>query len=259
MRKSLNYMLVSLMCFLAFIVGTIHLNSHQGSRIERVLRRVDVQRMWTNVSMWFREPAPRSIVVEVPDIRTDPTAVVLCVASSDEGRTERLVRVLNAAFMPSNVDVHLVVAGGANSTLRAWRHGHAMATRNASSAWVGNRSSCFVVMDDTVDPGPYFVMWFWRMCATRRVDLIAGDEVGSGLAPVYGLWKRFMRRDNQPSQGNLTARMLAYYNASSVCQPPAADDNVLVRAEYQPMAERERLPRLARVWREAFVSEAVDC
>jgi hypothetical protein len=134
-----------------------------------------------------------------------------------------------------------------------------MATRNASSAWVGNRSSCFVVMDDTVDPGPYFVMWFWRMCATRRVDLIAGDEVGSGLAPVYGLWKRFMRRDNQPSHGNLTARMLAFYNASSVCQPPAADDNVLVRAEYQPMAERERLPRLARVWKEAFVSEAVDC
>jgi len=102
------------------------------------------------------------------------------------------------------------------------------------------------------------VMWFWRMCATRRVDLIAGDEVGSGLAPVYGLWKRFMRRDNQPPQGNLTARMLAFYNASA-CQPPASDDNVLVRAEYQPMSEREHLPRLARVWREAFVSEAVDC
>ena len=253
MRKSLNYMLFMLMCFLVFIIGTLHMNSNNGSRIERVLRRVDVRLMWTNASMWLHEPAPRSVVVE------QPSGVVLCVVSSDEGRTERLVRVLGSMFSPFNVSVRLVIAGGNNATLRAWRHGNGMATRNVSSAWVGNRSSCFVVMDDTVDPGPYFVMWFWRMCADRNdgVDLISGDAEGSGLAPVYSLWKRFMRSDHH-HEGNLTARMLAFYN-KSVCYPPALDEGVIVRADYQPMAEREHPPRLARVWREAFVSEAVGC
>jgi len=250
MRKSLNYMLIMAMCFLVFIIGTIHLNSSDGARVERVLRRVDMRLMWTNVSMWVREPAPRAVVEQ------DPSGVVLCVVSSDEGRTERLVRVLGSAFVPFNVSVRLVIAGGSNSTLRAWRHGDGMATRNVSSAWVGHRSSCFVVMDDTIDPGPYFVMWFWQMCVHRRVDLISGDEEGSGLAPVYSLWKRFMRSGHHG--GNFTARMLAFHN-KSLCYAPALDEGVIVRAEYQPMAERERPPRLARVWREAFVSEAMGC
>lgn len=257
MRKYVSCMLAILISTLLYVIGTLYADPNSRSHAKRILKRVDMRLVWTKKTMWFREPAPSTVatVSELANKSDDPYSMLVCVVSSNHERTERLVKVLNSALVPPNVSVRLVVAGD-DTMVHYWQHGVSMVTRNVSSAWIGNRSMCFVIVDDTIDPGPFFIFWFLQMCATRRVDLISGDAVGSGLAPVYSLWKRFLRNDKR--HGNLTARLLAFHN-DTTCQPPSVEDNVIVRAEYQPMAERERPPRLARVWSEVFVEEAVDC
>ena len=138
-----------------------------------------------------------------------------------------------------------------------------MVFRNISAAWIGRHDVCFIVVEDTADLGPYAILWFWRMCSQRKESgMISGDATGTGLAPGYDLWKNFIRKGKMHGNFDVTKRLAEFHrkssNTSYLVYPPVIDDNVLIRAEYQPLTERERLPRLARIWSEDFVTGVVE-
>jgi len=217
----------------------------------------------SNESIWFRPSKPVDANISWNE-HNDSSAVFVCIIATKH--VMRMVRTTNAMFMPQNVSVHLLVVSSSPVVIHPdeWSHGRSMVFRNVSAVWIGRHDACFIVFEDTADPGPYLIIWFWRMFSQRKVSgMISGDAFGTALAPSYDLWKNFFRKEKMHGDHELTKRLAEFYrgstsNTSLLIYPPVIDDNVLIRAEYQPLTEREHLPRLARIWSEDFVTGAIE-
>jgi hypothetical protein len=250
-----GFFLAAVLCCGLWVLSTMRTGHPEGG-VDDMLHRhlIRMRMMYVNKSIWGRKPVDLNITW---NDQNDSSAVFVCIiASKHLGRT---VRVVNSMIMPPNVSVHLLAVSSSPVVIRPdeWKHGRSMVFRNLSAAWVGRREACFIVIEDTADPGPYLVYWFWRMCSLQTGEMISGDEKGTALAPTYNLWKKFIRKEKIYGNHNVTKRLVEFYrnsgNVSALLYPPVVDDSVLLRAEYQPLTEREHLPRLARVWSEDFV------
>ena len=251
-----GFFLAALLCCGVWVLSTVRIGTQE--EVDNMVNRqlIHMRTMYNNESIWFRTPKPVDTNVTWNELN-DSSAIFVCVIATKH--LERAVRVLNAMFMPPNVSVHMLVVSTSPVVIRPddWRHGRSMVFRNISGVWIGRHDTCFIVIEDTADPAPYLIYWFWRMCVLKSGAMISGDEKGTALAPTYDLWKKFIRKEKLHGHKNVTKRLLEFYHSNSnnyaLVYPPIIDNNVLLRAEYQPLTEREHLPRLARVWNEDFV------
>lgn len=194
------------------------------------------------------------------------TAVMVCLVLTSDGNTtlDKSVRLLNHAYMPTGVQLHLAIVSAAPVVVRrdAWSRGNCSLFRNISLVRF-RADLCFVLIPNTADMGPYFLYWMWRSWAARRSErlLIAGDAYGTGVIVHAGTWVRFVRGERVCGHANVARRYFDYFTRNVadaiVLYPPTIDGYALIRAEWQPMTEREREPKLVRVWDERFVREAV--
>jgi hypothetical protein len=229
------------------------------------------------VSRHRTRPSPSGHLSSVPYRRTArelldgelsqlAATVMVCLILTTEGNAtlDQSVRLLNHAYMPAGVRLHLAVVSAVPVVIRkqAWSRGNCTLFRNLSLVRF-RADLCFVLVQNTADMSPYFLYWMWRSWATRRADglLISGDAGGTGAVVHAETWVRFVRSERVCGHADATRRYFHFFARSvanaSVLHPPTIDGYALVRPEWQSMTEREREPRLARVWDERFVLEAV--
>lgn len=174
--------------------------------------------------------------------------VYICLVSTNPD--SHMIHILNSMAAPPEVMLNLLLVitpSTSNSSFPQWTRGRS--TVLSKIAWTAPHNACFIIMDDTSDPGPFMVYWFWRMCKKRDKDtLLSGDIEGTALAPTYELWMRYGGDDYRTQLMKFSPTML---------HPPMLDESVLIRPTYQSLTERERPPVLARIWTEAFVNEAI--
>lgn len=231
MRHDLAYLLAALLCCGAWIISTTH-------------QRTVLKAVQPNQTMF------------------------LCVLITDNAALNRTVRALSSALAPPGVQVDLmVVVSPIAAPLRhQWRHGRWMMVRNVSSAHFES-GACFLLIDDTVDASPFFLHWFWKMWTRHNGQLlIAGDRTGgTGVMPMRWMWRLFLRRYvANLKRGvvwpprNMTGRFVDMFRgAAKLAVPPLIDGYTMMRAERQPLTERERVPKMARMWSEDFVTGAL--
>lgn len=206
----------------------------------------------------------------VADHREKASAIMVCLimtASSSNVSLDRIVRTLDHAYIPTTVALHLAVVSSTPIAIRkdAWHRGNCTVFRNVSLVRF-RQGLCFIVIQDTVDIGPYFVYWMWRVWNSAgnhpRGLLIAGDARGTaGVIPHHELWVRFVRSERALGNKDAMTRYFIFVcrtdaNAS-ILHAPTLDGYVVARAERQSMVNPEREPRLIRVWDERFVTRAV--
>ena len=198
--------------------------------------------------------------------QTAATVMVCLILTADGNATlDQSVRLLNHAYMPAGVQLHLAVVSAAPVVIRkqAWSRGNCTLFRNLSLVRF-RADLCFVLVQNTADMGPYFLYWMWRSWAARRAEeglLLSGDASGTGVVVRAETWVQFVRSERVCGRSDVTRRYLDYFLRSvanaTVLHPPTIDGYALVRPEWQSMTEREREPKLVRVWDERFVLEAV--
>lgn len=201
-----------------------------------------------------------------PISKSDQNAVMVCLilSSYSNASLTRMVRVLNYAYMPTDVSVHLAIVSSTPIAIKkdAWLRGNCVVFRNLSL--VRFRSDlCFILVQDTMDIGPYFLYWMWRAWTLHRASalLIAGDSNGTGLIPRADAWVRFVRSERVCRDANVPHRYLDYFMRTianaTILRPPMIDGYAVIRPDIQPITEREREPKLARVWKERFILDAI--
>jgi hypothetical protein len=234
MRGDLVFLITSALCCCAWIIATYAMQSSSSA-------------------------APAAISLQ---------RIVLCVLITDHEAFNRTLRVLNSAFAPpgTSVDLMVVVSPIEAAHPWGWKHGRWMLLRNISTVRYDD-SQCLVLIDDTMDASPFFLYWFWGMWKRyghHKRLIVAGSREGTGLMPQRWMWRRFVRRYVSAAKkgvvwpaGTMTRRFVDLFADATVAAPPLIDGCAIMRAEHQPMTERERVPRLARIWSEGFVSGAV--
>ena len=193
-------------------------------------------------------------------------AVMVCLVLTVNGNItlDKTVRLLNHAYMPTGVQLHLAIVSAAPVVVRrdAWSRGNCSLFRNISLVRF-RADLCFVLIQNNADIGPYLLYWMWRSWAARRSDglLISGDADGTGVIVHAETWVQFVRSARVCGHANVARRYFDYFTRNvanaAVLHPPRIDGYVLIRLEWQSMTEREHEPKLVRVWDERFVREAV--
>jgi len=201
--------------------------------------------------------------------REKASAIMVCLVMTTGKNIslDRTVRILDHAYIPANVAVHLAVVSSSPVAIRkdAWHRGNCTVFKNISLLRF-RKGLCFIVVQDTVDIGPYFVYWMWRawLGAEERGPsfLVSGDPNGtSGVIPHHAVWVNFVRSERALGNADAMRRYFDYARRTvvdvSLLHPPVIDGYAVARAVRQSMVEPEREPRLIRVWDERFVTQAV--
>jgi hypothetical protein len=244
---------VSVVCAAAVVMLYLHLAFASPSRTKAFVSRENIHVIERRLVEEHHEKA---------------SAVIVCLIMTSHSNVslDRTVRVLNHAYIPSTVAVHLVVVSSTPVAIRkdAWHRGNCTVFRNASLVRFRG-AVCFIVVQDTVDMGPYFIYWMWRAwvgAGDQQRLLVAGDATGtSGVIPHHEVWVRFVRSERALGNADAMRRYFHYFcrtvvNAT-VLHPPIVDGYAVARAVRQSMVEPEREPRLVRVWDERFAAQAV--
>jgi hypothetical protein len=192
------------------------------------------------------------------------TITVCLLLSTSNTSLDRTVRILNHAYLPEGVTMHLSIVSPVPVAIRkdSWQRGNLSVFRNISLIRF-RKDTCFVLIQDTMDLSPYFLYWSWRSWAERHTEplLISGDAQGTGLLPHHKIWVRFVRSERALGNANASGRYFDFFvrNVADaiVLYPPTLDGYGVIRPEWQSMTGPEREPRLARVWDERFVTGAV--
>jgi hypothetical protein len=204
----------------------------------------------------------------VEDHHEKASAVMICLIMTGHSNIslDRTVRILDHAYIPSTVAVHLAVVSFTPIAIRkdAWHRGNCTVFRNVSLVRF-RKALCFIVAQDTVEIGPYFIYWMWRAWISaggRRELLVAGDPTGgAGVIPHHEVWVRFVRSERALGNADAMRRYFRFFcrtvaNAS-VFYPPTVDGYVVARSQRQSAVEPEREPRLTRIWDERFLTQAI--
>ena len=183
-------------------------------------------------------------------------SIVLCVViRGGGGAFESVLHAMHLAYLPLGVNKSLIVISDLSNITCT------QCTLYKSISSVRFKpSECFVLIEDSMDPSPFFAYWFWRACRNQSQSsiLIVGNqtEPAAGVACTdHDVWKQFARGHRRDANG-VTENFLHFARHMRLFTPPLLDGYAIIRGVRQSLAEPEREPKLTRVWNERFISES---
>ena len=183
-------------------------------------------------------------------------SIVLCVVIKS-GAFESILHAMHSAFLPLGVNKSLIVISDLSNITCT------QCTLYKSISSVRFKpNECFVLIEDSMDPSPFFAYWFWRACRNQSQSkniLIVGNhtEPAAGVASTdHDVWKRFARGHHRDGVNGVTEHFLQFAHHMKLFTPPLLDGYAIIRGVKQSLVEPEREPKLTRVWNEKFISES---